>query len=85
MPKKANIIKSTVPFIVPPAALIPEPVLTLEQLADRLQLKPSTVYELTRKRLNGRPPMPRLRAGKFLRFYFSEVESWMREGRKVAA
>jgi excisionase family DNA binding protein len=63
---------------------VSEPILTVEQLAERLQLKPATVYELTRKRLNGRPPMPRLRAGKFLRFYFSEVEKWMRENGKAA-
>ena len=72
------------PVSVPPAALTPESILTVEQLAERLQLKPSTVYELTRKRLNGRPPMPRLRVGKFLRFYFSEVEKWMRESARVA-
>ena len=31
-----------------------EPILTIEQVAERLQLKPSTVYELTRRR-NRRP------------------------------
>jgi excisionase family DNA binding protein len=70
---------SVVPVAAAAVNLVSEPILTVEQLAERLQLKPSTVYELTRRRLNGRPPMPRLRAGKFLRFYFSEVEKWMRE------
>ena len=50
----------------------PEPILTGEQVAERLHLKPSTIYELTRKR--NRRPLPALRAGKFLRFYWSEVE-----------
>ncbi len=39
-----------------------EPILTIEQVAERLQLKPSTIYELTRRR--NRRPLPVLRAGK---------------------
>ena len=75
---------SEVPAVSPTSNPVSEPILTVEQLAERLQLKPSTVYELTRKRPNGRPPMPRLPAGKFLRFYFSEVEKWMRENGRAA-
>jgi len=60
-----------------------EPILTVEQVAERLQLKPSTVYELTRRR-NGRP-LPVLRAGKFLRFRWSEVERWLDESREETA
>ncbi len=52
-----------------------EPILTIEQVAERLQLKPSTIYELTRRR-NSRP-LPVLRAGKFLRFRWSEIETWL--------
>jgi excisionase family DNA binding protein len=52
-----------------------EPILTIEQVAERLQLKPSTVYELTRRR--SRRPLPVLRAGKFLRFRWSEIEAWL--------
>jgi excisionase family DNA binding protein len=60
----------------------PEPILTIEDIADRLKFKnTSTVYELTRKR--NRRPMPCMRAGKFLRFYFSEVEKWLREGGNI--
>ena len=35
-------------------------------------------YDLTRKR--NRRPMPAMRAGKVLRFYWSEVERWLRGG-----
>jgi len=49
-----------------------EPILTIQQVVERLQLKPSTVYELTRRR--SRHPLPVLRAGKFLRFRWSEIE-----------
>ena len=58
----------------------PEPILTIEQVAERLQLKPSTVYELTRRR--NRRPLPTLRAGKFLRFRWSEIERWLDESIK---
>jgi excisionase family DNA binding protein len=65
--------------VVQPVVSIPslEPILTIEQVAERLQLKPSTVYELTRRR--NRRPIPVLRAGKFLRFRWSEIEAWLVE------
>jgi len=70
--------------IVQPAASSQslEPILTIEQVAERLQLKPSTVYELTRRR--NRHPLPVLRAGKFLRFRWSEIERWLDESRDAA-
>ena len=70
---------------VQPVVLVqnPEPILTLEQVAERLQLKPSTIYELTRRR--SRHPLPVLRAGKFLRFRWSEIERWLGESREETA
>lgn len=60
----------------------PEPILTIEDIATRLKFKnTSTVYELTRKR--NRRPLPCMRAGKFLRFFWSDVERWLR-GEEVA-
>jgi len=56
--------------------LEPEPILTLEQVAERLQLKPSTVRELLRKRNKSRP-LPALKVGKFLRFKWSLIERWI--------
>jgi excisionase family DNA binding protein len=61
----------------------PEPILTLEQVAERLQMKPSTVRELIRKR--NRNPLPALKAGKFLRFKWSMVEQWLDDSRGRAA
>jgi excisionase family DNA binding protein len=62
-----------------PTLAIPnfEPILTPEQVAKLLQVKRSTVYEFTRRRSKGREPMPCLRAGKYLRFRFSEIEKWL--------
>jgi excisionase family DNA binding protein len=59
-----------------------EPILTADQVAERLQLKPSTIYELTRRR--NQRPLPALKAGKFLRFRWSEVEQWLDESRRAA-
>ena len=60
----------------------PEPILTIEEIADRLRFDNArTVYELTRKR--NRRPLPAHRAGRVLRFYWSEVERWLR-GEDVA-
>lgn len=65
--------------VVQPVVSIPswEPILTIQQVAERLQLSPSTVYELTRRR--SRHPLPVLRAGKFLRFRWSQIEAWLVE------
>jgi hypothetical protein len=62
----------------------PEPILTLAQATERLQLKPETVRELLRKRGN-RKPLPSLKAGKFLRFKWSLVERWLDETQERAA
>ena len=55
---------------------------TIGELAERLQLKPSTIYELTRRRKQH--PLPYLKAGKFLRFRWSEIEQWLSESRRAA-
>lgn len=71
--------------VAQPVVSVPssEPILTAQQVAERLQLKPSTVYELTRRR--NRRPIPVLRAGKFLRFRWSEIEQWLNESREKPA
>jgi predicted DNA-binding transcriptional regulator AlpA len=78
---------SVVPAVVSSAVPVfnPEPILTPEQIAERLQLPSSkTVYELTRHRSGGRQPMPFFKAGKFLRFKWSEIERWLEESRRAA-
>jgi hypothetical protein len=70
--------------VMPSQATAPrnEDILTPEDIAIRLKYPSvNTVYEQTRLR-NVRP-MPCLRAGKFLRFYWSDVEKWLR-GEDVA-
>jgi excisionase family DNA binding protein len=80
----AKTFKRPVVSISQQSAPVPlhEPILTGEQVAERLQLKPSTIYELTRRRNRG--PLPAMRTGKFLRFKWSEVERWLMESREAA-
>jgi len=54
-------------------------ILTPEQLAQRLQVGVNWVYEKSRARgaHSGRP-LPCLRMGRYLRFYWPDVCEWMR-------
>jgi hypothetical protein len=54
-----------------------EPILTLEQVAERLQLSVAQVRELFLTRKDN--PLPALKAGKFLRFEWSTIEAWLDE------
>jgi excisionase family DNA binding protein len=53
----------------------PEQILTPEEAASWLRLRPEQLYELTRKRCAH--PLPSLRCGKQLRFRLSEIDSWL--------
>jgi predicted DNA-binding transcriptional regulator AlpA len=59
----------------------PEDILTPKQLAERLQVKTTWVYEMCRRRAGYREkPMPCMRIGKYLRFYWPDICEWMRNG-----
>ena len=60
---------------VKPTNQIKPLVLTRQQVADLLQVTPSQVYELTRKRSSR--PLPFVRVGKFLRFRLADVEAYV--------
>jgi hypothetical protein len=51
-------------------------ILTVQQVADMLQIPKSSVYEKTRGRPNTTPPLPCRRVGKYLRFDFDSVMCW---------
>ena len=52
-------------------------ILTVAQVADLLQIPKSSVYEKTRIRRGDTPPLPCRRVGKYLRFFDSEVMTWL--------
>jgi hypothetical protein len=59
----------------------PEDILTPQQPAERLRVGVSWVYEKGRRR--GRyseAPIPCLRVGRYLRFYWPDICAWMRNG-----
>jgi predicted DNA-binding transcriptional regulator AlpA len=62
-----------------PPRLEPGDILTPEQLAERLQVSTSWVFEQTRQRAKVRNdnPLPCIRLGKYLRFSWAQVCEWM--------
>jgi predicted DNA-binding transcriptional regulator AlpA len=61
------------------ARLDPADILTPEQLAQRLQVSKSWVFEQTRNRakVRSRNPLPCIRLGKYIRFSWIAVCEWM--------
>ena len=64
---------------IDPGKLNPTNLLTPEELADSLKVEVSWVYDQTRSRAAVRndDPLPCIRMGKYLRFYWPEVEKWL--------
>ncbi len=52
--------------------------LTIDQLAKKLQVPKSWIYEQTRQRFANENPIPCHRLGKHLRFYHCEIDRWVR-------
>jgi len=69
----------TQPQPASPAAALPMEILTPEQLAQRLQVKRSWVYEQTRYRADIRnaDPLPFIKLGLYLRFDWRDVLVWL--------
>jgi hypothetical protein len=59
----------------------PADLLTPDELASRLKVSPSWVFEQTRNRAKVRNknkmPLPCIRMGKYLRFSWTEVSEWL--------
>ena len=70
---KLNLVKKQ-PQPAPPV-LQPGDILTPEQLAERLQVAPSWIYEKSRRR--SRNPLPVFRIGRYLRFSWTAVCAWL--------
>ncbi len=51
--------------------------LTVDEIAERLRVPKSWIYMMAAPRRKDK--MPSLRAGKYLRFQWDEVERWLRE------
>jgi hypothetical protein len=60
--------------------------LTPNQLAERLQVGVNWVYEKCRNRgKHSGEPLPVLRCGRYLRFYWPDVCAWLRGGKEREA
>lgn len=64
---------------IEPGQLEPRHILTPQELAERLKVEVGWVYDQTRQRAITRnaDPLPCIRMGKLLRFYWPEVEKWL--------
>jgi hypothetical protein len=64
---------------IEPGQLDSNHILRPTELAERLKVPVSWVYENTRNRASVRnaDPLPSIRMGKYLRFYWPEVEKWL--------
>jgi predicted DNA-binding transcriptional regulator AlpA len=62
-----------------PVAMEPSDILTPAELAQRLKVTTSWVFEQTRQRAKARnkTPLPCIRLGKYIRFSWSAVSEWM--------
>lgn len=63
----------------PAACLEPSDLLTPEELAARLKVPKSWVFEQTRERakVRNKTPLPCIRLGKYLRFSWVQVSNWL--------
>jgi predicted DNA-binding transcriptional regulator AlpA len=61
--------------------LDPADILTPEELAQRLKVSKSWVFEQTRERakVRNKTPLPCIRMGKYLRFSWIQVSQWLTE------
>lgn len=57
--------------------LIENKMMTVDQVAEKLQVPVSWVYDRTRKRKASKNPIPAHNVGKHLRFYEHEIEEWL--------
>src|SRR6266480_243558 len=76
MPKPSDALHQT-------AAVVPMEILTPQQLAERLLVKPSWIYEQTRNRSGVRnpDPLPHIKMGLYLRFDWRDVLAWLERRR----
>ena len=70
-----------------PTMNIGDEILTPQELAVRLKVPVSWVYEQTRNRgrLRNRDPLPYCKMGRYLRFSWPEVAAWLHQQRGCAA
>ena len=76
MPNKPEQSQTAVPVAI---ATLQVEILTPQQVAERLQLPESWVYEQTRNRasVRGADPLPYMKVGRYLRFKWSDVLAWL--------
>jgi excisionase family DNA binding protein len=82
--RKSPVVSEPATFMIAdrpiePGQLDSRHILTPQELAERLKVPVSWIYENTRKRacIRQSDALPSIRMGKYLRFYWPEVEKWL--------
>jgi excisionase family DNA binding protein len=66
-----------------PNVISPNDILTVAELAARLKVKPTWVYEKMRPRTDN--PLPVWKMGRYLRFSWEQVSTWLQAQARPAA
>jgi len=61
----------------PALAVNPANILTPEELAERLKVPVTWVFEKTRRRASADNPLPTMKIGRYLRFDWVQVSAWL--------
>ena len=68
----------------PAVVFQPSDLITPQQLAERLQVAVSWIYERSRSRKSSVPPLPTIKLGKLLRYHWPSVCEWLAANQKGA-
>ena len=64
------------------AVFLPSDLLTPQQLAERLQVAETWIYERSRNRYSSVAPIPVIKLGKLLRYHWPSVCEWLAANQK---
>lgn len=73
--------KSTSPVVPSSSEIDPNQILTLPEVAERLKVSQRWVYEKSRRRCQN--PLPAIRIGRYLRFDWTDISTWLHEQKAV--
>ena len=81
MPTQKKSVSSAVSVSSVPCLIDHTQILTLAQLAERLQVSERWIYEKSRRR--NLDPLPVIRLGRYLRFDWGDISSWIEQRKTV--
>lgn len=68
-----------------PVVFDPSNIITPDELAERLKVPATWVYEKTRRRAGNKNRLPAMRIGRYLRFSWADVSAWLESTKQLTA